>query len=70
MANDEYVALLKKSVDAWNTWRRDFVSGAPWEPCKRTAMCHEPTRAKLPPFDAPGGISMDHQCCAVATAAA
>ena len=21
MANDEYVALLKQGVDAWNTWR-------------------------------------------------
>ena len=23
MANDEHVALLKKSVDAWNAWRDD-----------------------------------------------
>lgn len=23
MANDEHVALLKQSVDAWNAWRND-----------------------------------------------
>ena len=43
------------------------MSGAPPEPCKRTAMRHEPTRAKPPPSAASGGISMGHQCCAIAT---
>ena len=30
-------------------------------------MRHEPTRAKPPPSAASGGISMGHQCCAIAT---
>ena len=33
-------------------------------------MWPEPTRAKPPPSAVSGGISMGHQCCAIATAAA